>query len=128
MIASAAEREGGRRLPRPPISFYRWLRPLLFTIDPESAHHLTLRALRVIGPRSSILGRVSGVARVAENRPGAQGAENSPHALAAADSPLARTVAGIRFPNPVGLAAGYDKDAVALPALAALGFGFIEIG
>jgi dihydroorotate dehydrogenase len=110
VIASAAEREGGRRLPRPPIGFYHWLRPLLFTIDPESAHHLTLRALRAIGPRPSILGRVSGAARAAE------------------DSTLALTVAGIRFPNPVGLAAGYDKDAAALPALAALGFGFIEIG
>ncbi len=43
-------------------------------------------------------------------------------------APLERTVAGIRFPNPVGLAAGYDKDAVAIAALAALGFGFVEIG
>jgi dihydroorotate dehydrogenase len=40
----------------------------------------------------------------------------------------ARTVFGLRFRNPIGLAAGFDKDGVALPALAAMGFGFIEIG
>src|SRR5690606_16135103 len=39
-----------------------------------------------------------------------------------------RTVFGIRFPNPVGLAAGLDKDAAALPAWPALGFGFVEVG
>ena len=41
---------------------------------------------------------------------------------------LAREVFGLRFPNPVGLAAGFDKNAIAVPALAALGFGFVEVG
>jgi dihydroorotate dehydrogenase len=41
---------------------------------------------------------------------------------------LARTVCGLRFPNPLGLAAGMDKDGMALPAWAALGFGFVEVG
>jgi dihydroorotate dehydrogenase len=41
---------------------------------------------------------------------------------------LERSVFGLRFPNPVGLAAGFDKNAVAVPALAALGFGFVEVG
>jgi dihydroorotate dehydrogenase len=49
--------------------------------------------------------------------------------LAPAPHPsLARTVFGVRFPSPVGLAAGFDKNAVALPAWQALGFGFAEIG
>lgn len=41
---------------------------------------------------------------------------------------LARDVLGVRFPNPMGLAAGFDKDAEAIPAFAALGFGFVEVG
>ena len=44
------------------------------------------------------------------------------------DSRLAQEIWGRRFPNPVGLAAGFDKDAVAVPALAAMGFGFLEVG
>ena len=44
------------------------------------------------------------------------------------DSKLAKEVAGLHFPNPVGLAAGFDKNAIAIDELAALGFGFIEIG
>jgi dihydroorotate dehydrogenase len=44
------------------------------------------------------------------------------------DSRLARTVFGVRFPNPVGLAAGFDKSAIALPAWEKLGFGFVEAG
>lgn len=46
----------------------------------------------------------------------------------APDPRLARTVFGLRFPSPVGLAAGFDKNAIALPAWEALGFGFAEIG
>src|SRR5260370_2066728 len=43
-------------------------------------------------------------------------------------SPKPKTLFGLTFPNPIGLAAGLDKNGVALPAWAALGFGFIEIG
>ena len=89
---------------------YRLLiRPLLFRLNPERAHHLTLRCLAQLG-RSSPLQR--GVARG--------------YAL---DHPRLHVhVAGLQFSNPVGLAAGFDKDATAVAAFAALGFGFVEIG
>lgn len=79
------------------------LRPLLFTLDPEAVHHLAIGALAKFG---SALQKFAPV--------------NDPR--------LARTVFGVRFPNPVGLAAGFDKNAVALPSWAALGFGFAEVG
>lgn len=79
------------------------LRPLLFSLDAEAVHHLALRTLRVATPVLQAL-----------QRPG--------------DPRLARTVFGVKFPNPVGLAAGFDKNAVALPAWAALGLGFAEVG
>jgi dihydroorotate dehydrogenase len=86
------------------VSFYsRCLRPLLFLIDPETVHHLAIDSLEVFGPHWRSLA--------------------SP-----LDSRLARTVFGVRFPSPVGLAAGFDKNAVALPAWEAMGFGFAEIG
>ena len=76
---------------------------MLFSLDAEQAHHLTLPALR----RAERLGLTGLIKRPA-------------------DDP--RTVMGIRFPNPVGLAAGLDKDGAYIDGLAALGFGFIEIG
>ncbi|HYR05099.1 MAG TPA: quinone-dependent dihydroorotate dehydrogenase [Gallionella sp.] len=83
---------------------YSLLRPLLFRLDPETAHHLTLGGLRT----AHALGLSSLIAK----RP--------------ADNP--RTVMGLTFPNPVGLAAGLDKNGKCIAGLAALGFGFIEIG
>lgn len=82
---------------------YSLARPLLFSLDPETAHNLTLPALR----RAARLGLTRMIARPA---------------------PDPRTVMGIRFPNPVGLAAGLDKDGAYIDGLAALGFGFIEVG
>jgi dihydroorotate dehydrogenase len=82
---------------------YALARPLLFSLDPETAHHLTLPALR----RAERMGLLRGHARPA---------------------PDPRTVMGIAFPNPVGLAAGLDKDGAYIDGLAALGFGFIEVG
>jgi dihydroorotate dehydrogenase len=82
---------------------YALARPLLFSLDAEKAHNLTLPALT----------------RVA--RMGLTGVIGKP-----ADDP--RTIMGIRFPNPVGLAAGLDKDGRYIDGLAALGFGSIEIG
>lgn len=79
-------------------------RRLLFGLDAENAHQLTLKALE--------LARCTGTLGL----------------LAARSKPLPRTVAGIEFPNPVGLAAGCDKNGVALKAFAGLGFGFVEIG
>jgi len=82
------------------------VRPLLFSIDPERAHHLAIGLLR----RAS---HVNLALRLLQR-----------FQLAAKP----KTVFGVTFPNPIGLAAGFDKNGVALPALAALGFGFIEIG
>lgn len=87
---------------------YRSLfRPLLFRLDPETAHGLTLQLIRLAG-------------RIAPVRVLLQAAFASP------EKPV--EVLGLRFPNPVGLAAGYDKDGVAVRGLAALGFGHIEVG
>ncbi len=82
---------------------YGLVRPFLFSMDPEQAHHLTLPTLQ----KMVKLGLSGAFPRVA-------------------DDP--RTVMGIRFPNPVGLAAGLDKDGAYIDGLAALGFGSIEIG
>ena len=77
---------------------YRLARPFLFSLDPEHAHELALRAA---GLASAFLPRV-------------QACETE--------------AMGLRFPNPVGLAAGLDKNAAYIDALAALGFGFLEVG
>ncbi|MDJ1157997.1 quinone-dependent dihydroorotate dehydrogenase [Chelatococcus sp. SYSU_G07232] len=75
-------------------------RPFLFALDPETAHRLTVRALAA-----------------------------APLPAPAPDDPrLAVEAFGLRFPNPVGLAAGFDKNAEVPDALLALGFGFAEVG
>jgi dihydroorotate dehydrogenase len=76
------------------------LRPLIFALDPETAHRATLAALRIgLVPRS------------------------------AADDPiLATSLAGLDLPNPIGLAAGFDKDVEVPDAMLRLGFGFVECG
>ena len=82
------------------MALYPFLRPLIFTLDAERAHAVTLAALKLL-----------------------------PAAAAAASDPLlASRVAGIDFPNPVGLAAGFDKNAEAFGAILRLGFGFAEVG
>lgn len=86
---------------------WRLLRPLAFRLDPERAHDLTL----------GLLERWSALFS------GALGDDD----LARAPG-LAVEAMGLRFPNPIGLAAGLDKNAVAVPAWQALGFGFIEVG
>lgn len=83
---------------------YTLLRPALFALDAETAHHFTLRSL-------SALTR-SGLVRRAVREP----------------ATCARSIMGLRFSNPVGLAAGLDKNGEYIDALAELGFGFIEIG
>lgn len=89
---------------------YSIARPLLFTLPAETAHHLAFRALRV-----------------AAALPGGRALLRA--AFAGTPDPILRTDAlGLSFPTPVGLAAGFDKDAVATSALLALGFGFVEAG
>jgi dihydroorotate dehydrogenase len=83
---------------------YDWIRPLLFKLDAETAHGLTLYGLGVA--HRSNLARF--VAAAPENFP--------------------TTAFGLDFPNPVGLAAGLDKNGAHLDELGALGFGFIEVG
>lgn len=86
---------------------YSFLRPLLFRLDSEAAHALTLYALRFMQSVSPALGLLKLI-------------------YSAPSNPV--TAFGLTFKNPVGLAAGYDKDAVAVQGLSALGFGHIEVG
>lgn len=78
---------------------YSLLRPALFLADAESAHGLSLAALRLMPDRNP-----------------------------ATNALLTQRVAGLEFPNPVGLAPGYDKNAEVYRACYGLGFGFVEIG
>lgn len=79
---------------------YSLIRPALFMLDAEAAHGLAIKALKTLPA----------------GRPVAPG------------GPLETNVAGIAFPNPVGMAAGFDKDAEVADALLGLGFGFVEVG
>ncbi len=87
-----------------PVLYQRVIKPLLFRLDPETAHHVAMFGLA-----------------------------HAPHFLlrtlaGQADKRLEREVFGLKFPNPIGLAAGFDKKAEVLPAWEALGFGFVEPG
>ncbi|WP_313809387.1 quinone-dependent dihydroorotate dehydrogenase [Sphingobium sp.] len=79
---------------------YSLIRPLFFALEAERAHHLSIKLLRLMP---------------------------TPPALEP-DSMLAQTVAGLSFPNPVGLAAGYDKEGLVAHKMHGLGFGFAELG
>jgi dihydroorotate dehydrogenase len=81
------------------MSLFDLARPALFRIDPERAHAMTLAALKAV-----------------------------PWRTARHDPVLATRVAGLDFPSPVGLAAGFDKDAEVPDAMLGLGFGFVEVG
>src|SRR6478609_5180227 len=86
--------------------YERLVRPLLFSLDAETAHHLTIELLQ----RASYFDPALRVLKSFQ------------------PSPKPKTLFGLNFQNPIGLAAGLDKNGVALPAWATLGFGFIEIG
>src|SRR3712207_1407528 len=82
------------------MALYKLVRPLIFTLDAEGAHRLTISGLKAL-----------------------------PAGRAPASSPtLAIDVAGLAFPNPIGLAAGFDKDAEVCGQMLGLGFGFVEAG
>jgi dihydroorotate dehydrogenase len=85
------------------------LKPLLFFLPPESAHHLTVSALEFI-----------------MKIPGGKWVLQKLFTLHHVS--LQKEVFGLSFPNPVGLAAGFDKDARHIAAMTAIGFGFIEVG
>src|SRR5437588_54388 len=86
--------------------YERLVRPLLFSLEAETAHHFTIASLRRASHFDPALRALKQFAP--PSRP--------------------KNLFGLTFPNPIGLAAGLDKNGVALPAWAALGFGFIEIG
>ena len=86
--------------------YERFVRPLLFSLDAEAAHNLAIALLHGASHVDLVL-RALKVFK---------------------PPPKPKTVFGVKFPNPIGLAAGLDKNGVALPAWAALGFGFIKIG
>jgi len=90
--------------------FYRLLvRPVLYALSAETAHHFVMRCLAILSripPLCSLLAA----------------------ALVPRDPSLRVSALGLSFPSPIGLAAGLDKDGIAVPALSALGFGFVEIG
>ncbi len=86
-----------------------FIRPLLFRFDPEKVHHFVSRFLKIIF-------RVPGMAALARSLTEVK------------DVRLEREVFGLKFKNPVGVAAGFDKDARLFGALGNLGFGFVEVG
>ncbi|MCS0497934.1 dihydroorotate dehydrogenase (quinone), partial [Protaetiibacter sp. 10F1B-8-1] len=87
---------------------YRLLfRLVLSRFDPETAHHLAFVVIRMLGwPVLRTLAR----------------------ALTRPDGSLAVRTLGLEFPSPFGLAAGFDKEALGIPGLGALGFGHVEVG
>jgi len=87
-------------------AYQRFVRPILFSLSAEAAHDLAIRNLRAASSLPSVLRTLERFKPL----------------------PKPRTVFGLAFPNPLGLAAGFDKNGVAVPAWAALGFGFVEIG
>jgi dihydroorotate dehydrogenase len=91
------------------VFYRRVLRPLLFALPPETAHVFTVRALR-------LLARIRWLTRFLRSRC----VPDDPH--------LVTKAFGLTFSNPIGLAAGLDKDAEAFEAFGALGFGFVEVG
>jgi dihydroorotate dehydrogenase len=85
------------------------IRPILFLFPPELIHHITFATLKM-------LFKIPGVFSLVKKQ------------FEVADKKLERTLFGLSFKNPVGLAAGFDKNAVLFDELSAFGFGFIEIG
>lgn len=85
------------------------IRPLLFCFDPEKVHHFTFSLIRMLSKIPGVRGLFKALYVVEDQR-------------------LEREVFGLKFKNPVGLAAGFDKDAKLYNELANFGFGFIEIG
>ena len=90
------------------MNLYPLIKPFLFTLDPEEAHYFTINKLQLAGKLPFLLHLIAG------------GKIEHPS--------LHRTLFGIDFPNPVGLAAGLDKNGEVIDEMGAMGFGFVEIG
>src|SRR5258708_2134251 len=87
---------------------YRFLREVLFHLDPEAAHELGVAHIERIQQIPFVVETIERLCRPAPS--------------------LRRQLWGLTFPSPIGIAAGFDKNAVMLPFLAAIGFGFVEAG
>ena len=85
------------------------LRPILFLFDPESVHHFTFKSIKISSKIPGVKAIRKGMYRIN-------------------DKSLERELFGLKFKNPVGIAAGFDKNAVLLNDLEDFGFGFVEIG
>jgi len=115
---------------------YKILRFILFFFPPEGVHHFSMRGLKLLcgwGLTRRLVAwgcrpeDVSGGSTASSGVSGS-GAEGGSGVGVTEGSGLKREVFGLTFPNPVGLGAGFDKNALYLRELAALGFGFVEIG
>lgn len=93
------------------MSFYEIIRPLLFLLDAETSHDLSLKAMHTLEQNGLLKYLI-----------------NNPTSKTSIDKKLAKTTMGISFPNALGLAAGLDKNGAYIDALSHFGFGFIEIG
>lgn len=103
------------------------LRPLLFNLikaDPENLHSKTIRTLQWLGNYSDTQSVTPSVYR----QPTRLVKARLQQSFCLHDSRLEQSLFGLQFPNPVGLAAGFDKDGVATPIWSSLGFGFAEVG
>lgn len=90
----------------PDLTLYQLLKPILFSLEPEAAHHLALGSLGLAEPFLPLLG----------------------NAFRTRDERLQREAFGLKFPNPIGLAAGLDKKGERVLSWEKLGFGFAELG
>ncbi len=90
------------------MNLYPLVKPLLFQLDPEEAHYLTIHNLQLAGKIPHLIAALSGAKK------------NNPA--------LSKRIWGLDFPNPVGLAAGLDKNGEVIDEMGELGFGFVEIG
>ena len=86
-----------------------FIKPIFFLFQPETIHHLVFKTLKIINKIPGVSAIIKSVYTVNDKR-------------------LERNLFGLKFPNPVGLAAGFDKDAKLYDELGYYGFGFIEIG
>ncbi len=90
--------------------YERFAKPLFFRMDPEKAHHLVIDGIRRAAAAPGGLSLLKGLYGVPR------------------DESLATELSGLSFPSPIGLAAGLDKNAEAVPGFSTIGFGFMEVG
>lgn len=100
---------------------YKILRTILFFFPAEGVHHFSMKGLRLLCSWEPMRRLVAWACRPEEK-------ERAVHPVGGEGSGLCRELLGLRFPNPVGLGAGFDKNAHYLRELEALGFGFVEVG